>query len=101
MMTFDECVAQANAGKVCQMMAPSGKWVKFDPKKVINKFRIAPELTPNDARNTGTRKTRSSLTAIKVTLGASNATLYVMTSTTLDLANSVDISMTIPSTNPR
>lgn len=48
MMTFDECVAQANAGKVCQMMAPNGKWVKFDPKKVINKFRIAPELTPND-----------------------------------------------------
>lgn len=47
-MTFDECIKQANAGKVCQMMAPNGKWVKFDPKKVINKFRIAPELTPND-----------------------------------------------------
>lgn len=47
-MTFEECTALAAAGKVCQMMAPDGTWVKFDPKYVITNFRVAPELTKND-----------------------------------------------------
>lgn len=47
-MTFEECTALAEAGKVCQMMAPDGRWVKFDPKRVITNFRVAPELDRND-----------------------------------------------------
>ena len=47
-MTFEECTALAAAGKVCQMMAPDGTWVKFDPEYVIRNFRVAPELTKND-----------------------------------------------------
>lgn len=47
-MTLDECIKQAEAGKVCQMKAPNGTWVKFDPKKVITEFRVAPGLDRND-----------------------------------------------------
>ena len=47
-MNFDECIALAKSGKVCQMKSPDGKWVKFDPNKVITEFRVAPELTVND-----------------------------------------------------
>ena len=47
-MNLEECVSLANSGKVCQMKGPDGKWVKFDPKKVITEFRVAPELDRND-----------------------------------------------------
>ena len=47
-MNYEECAKLAEAGTPCQMLNTDGKWVKFDPLKVITKFRPAPQLKPTD-----------------------------------------------------